>query len=267
MVLFMKPNHYTLAEPSQDSLNPRKEELIEMLVGFVEQIGGVEKLVISDEMIMLDIEYAAEHYGGFEGDFVSQVSSTSQRMALLKRAKRVVLRRYFQEYVDQIDQRRNEIEELDDEEKSALSGFETIEWELANYLPDFIGRPPEFPQNHAWLMRDDQRFFGKPLSPHDRRYWTKQLLGAAGLGAQPVVYFVSLDDPSKVKIGWTGNLPRKLTFFRNSTPSEPTVHVTLRGGYSLEQQLHRRFKADRIVREWFHLSPDIVAFIGEHLSK
>jgi hypothetical protein len=263
----MDSDRSTLAKPSQNSLNPRNEELFEMLVDFVERIGGVENLVIADEMLLIDIEYAAEHFGGFEGDFVSQIPAASQRMVLLKRAKRDALRRYFQEYVDQVEQRRNEIEELDDEEKSGLSGFETIEWELANYLPDFVGRPPDFPQNHAWLMRDDQRFFGKPLSPHDRRYWTKQLLAAAGLGDQPVVYFVSLDDPSKVKIGWTGNLPRKLTFFRNSTPSEPTVHVTLRGGYSLEQQLHRRFKADRIVREWFRLSPDIDAFIRERVRK
>lgn len=252
----------TIAEPSQYSLNPRNEELFETIVGFVERIGGVERLVISDEMIMIDIEYAAERWGGFESDFVTQVPTRSERMVLLKRAKRAAFRRYWQEYIDLIDQRRHEIEELDDEERSALSGFETIEWELANYLPDFLGRPLEFPRDHAWLMRDDRRFFGKPLSPHDRKYWTKQLLAAAGLINQPVVYFVSLDDPSKVKIGWTGNLPRKLTFFRNSTPSEPTVHVTLRGGYDLEQQLHRRFKANRIVREWFRLSPEIIEFIA-----
>lgn len=252
----------TIAEPSPDSLNYRDEELFEMIVGFVDRIGGVERLVISDEMIMIDIEYAAERWGGFESDFVSQVPARSERMVLLKRAKRAAFRRYWQEHIDLIDQRRNEIEELDDEGRAALSDVETIEWELANYLPDFPGRPPDFPRSHAWLMRDDQRFFGKPLSPHDRRYWTKQLLAAAGLSDQPVVYFVSLDDPSKVKIGWTGNLPRKLTFFRNSTPSEPTVHVTLPGGYDLEQQLHRRFKLDRIVREWFRLSPEIAAFMA-----
>lgn len=257
----MDSDRSTLAKPSQDSLNPRNEELFEMLVGFVERIGGVENLVISDEIIMIDIEYAADHFGGFESDFVRHVTTRSERMVLLKRAKRAALRRYFQQYVDLIDERRNEIEEMDDD-RAALSGFEMIEWELANYLPDFVGRPADFPRDHAWLMRDDRRFFGKPLSPHDRRYWTKQLLAAAGLIDQPVVYFVSLDDPAKVKIGWTGNLPRKLTYFRNSTPSEPTVHVTLRGGYDLEQELHRRFKADRIVREWFHLSPEIVAFMA-----
>jgi len=258
----MDSDNPTIAEPSPDSRNYRNEELFEILVGFVERIGGVEKLVISDEMIMVDIEYVAERFGGFESDFVRQVPARSQRMVLLKRAKRAALRRYFQEYVEAVDQRRNEIEEMDDQERVALSSVDTIEWELANYLPEFAGRPADFPQSHAWLMCDDRRFFGKPLSPHDRKYWSRQLLAAAGLNDQPVVYFVSLDDPAKVKIGWTGNLPRKLTFFRNSTPSEPTVHVTLPGGYELEQQLHRRFKADRIVREWFRLSPDIVAFIA-----
>lgn len=249
----------TLARLSQNPRNPRNDELLEVLIGFVQRIGGVENLVISDEMIMLDIEFVAERYGGFEADFVAQVPARSQRMILLKKAKRAALRRYFQEYVDAVDQLRHDIEEMDGEK---LSDVDTIEWELANYLPEFVGRPPGFPKDHAWLMRDDRRFFGAPFSRHDRWYWTKQLLAAAGLTDKPLVYFVSLDDPTTVKIGWTGNLPRKLTFFRNSTPSEPTVHLTLAGGHDLEQQLHHRFKADRIVREWFRLSPEIVAFIA-----
>lgn len=257
----MKTNSSTLAKPSQDSLNSRKEELFDSFVVFLEAIGGVEKLVISDEMTMIDIEYAAERWPGFEADLVKQVSSRLKRMILLKRAKRAVLRRYFQEYVDAVVDRKNEIDQMDDDERSALFDVETIEWDLANYLPEFIGRPVSFRRDHAWLLSPGKLFFGKPLSPHDVRHWTKQLLAAAGLTNRSVVYFVSLDDPSKVKIGWTGNMRQKLTVFRNSTPTEPTVHLTLLGGYDLEQQLHRRFKADRIVREWFRLSDEIKEFM------
>lgn len=251
----------TLSKPSQDSLYSREEELFEMFVDFLEGIGGVENLVISDEMIMMDLEYAAERWPGFEADLVARLPSRTQRMILLKRAKRAMLRRYFQEYIDEIADLRKDIDELDDEARALLFDVETIEWSLANYLPEFIGRPPGFRRDHAWLLREDRVFFGKPLSPHDIRHWTKQLLAAAGLSDQAVVYFVSLGDPSKVKIGRTDNLPRRLSSFRNGSPSEPVVHLTLRGGHDLEQSLHRRFKADRIVREWFRMSAAIAEFI------
>lgn len=256
----------TISKPSPDSHNPLKEELLEALVGFLEGIGGVD-LIISDEMVMSDLEYAAERWAGFEGDFVKLVPSRSKRMVLLQQAKRVVLWRYFQQFVELIAERRMEIEDLDEDERSNLSEVETLEWELANWLPEFVGRPSGFRRDHAWLISPDNRFFGQPLSPHYVKYWTKQLLSAAGLSNEAIVYFVSLDDPSKVKIGWTGNLPRKLSFFRNGTPSEPTVHLTLAGGYELEQELHRRFKADWIVREWFHLSPAILTFIEERKQR
>lgn len=260
----MKTNSSTLAKPSQDSLNSRKEELFDGFVAFLDGIGGVENLVISDEMIMTDIEYAAERWAGFEADFVKQLPSRPQRINLLKRAKRAALRCYFQEYVDAVADRKKEIDRMDDDERAELFDVETIEWDLANYLPEFIGRPASFRRDHAWLLSPGRLFFGRPLTAHDIRHWTKQLLAAAGLTNKSVVYFVSLDDPSKVKIGWTGNMRRKLTFFRNSTPTEPTVHLTLLGGYDLEQQLHRRFKADRIVREWFRVSEQIAAFIASH---
>lgn len=258
----MKSNSSTLAQPSPESRNSRKEELFDCFVVFLEGIGGVENLVISDEMIMIDIEYAAERWSGFEADLVRQVSSRPKRMLLLKRAKRAVLRRYFQDYVDAVADRKKEIDQMDDEQRAELFDVQTIEWDIANYLPEFIGRPAAFRRDHAWLLSPGRLFFGQPLSAHDVRHWTKQLLAAAGLTNKSVVYFVSLDDLSKVKIGWTGNMRRKLTFFRNSTPSEPTVHLTLLGGYDLEQQLHRRFKIDRIVREWFRLSPAIKEFIA-----
>lgn len=263
----MKSNSSTLAEPSPDSRNSRKEELFDSFVVFLEGIGGVENLVISDEMIMIDIEYAAQRWSGFESDLVKQVSSRPQRMILLKRAKRAALRRYFQEYVDAVADRKKEIDQMDDEDRSALFDVQTIEWDLANYLPEFIGRPASFRRDHAWLLSPGRLFFGQPLSVHDVRHWNKQLLAAAGLTNKSVVYFVSLDDPSKVKIGWTGNLRQKLTTFRNSTPSEPTVHLTLLGGYDLEQQMHRRFKAHRIVREWFRFSDEMKEFVAQNTQK
>jgi hypothetical protein len=259
----MKSNSSTLAQPSPDSLDSRKEELFEMFVIFLEGIGGVENLVISDEMIMNDLEYAAERWGGFEADVVTQLPSRPQRMVLLKRAKRAALRLYFQEYIDGIADRRQEIDQLDGEEKSELFDVETIEWDLANYLPDFIGRPASFRRDHAWLLAPGRRFFGEPLSPHYVRHWSRQLLAAAGLTNPSVVYFVSLADPAEVKIGVTGNFAHRLRSFRTASPVEPQVHLLIVGDRRLEAELHQHFKADHVAREWFRLSPAIAAFIAE----
>lgn len=254
----------TIAKLSPDYRNPREDELLESFVLFLEAIGGVEQLVISDAMIMGDIEYAAARCACFEADLVRQVSSRSRRMILLKRAKREVLRRYFQEYIEAIAQRKSEIDALDADEKAELSDVETVEWDLANYLPDFVGRPAAFKRQHAWLLSADNRFFGKPLSPYDIRYWSKQLLAAAGLTAYSVVYFVSLDNAAKVKIGFTTGFAHRLRAFRTASPVEPTVHLTMPGDRKLEDRLHERFRADQIDREWFHFSPAIKAFIAEN---
>lgn len=259
----MKSQSDTLAELSPNHRNPREEEAFEALVVFLEAIGGVEGLVISDEMILNDIEFAAGRWGGFESDFVAQVPSRTRRALLLKRAKRAALRRYFQEFVDEIAERKKELDELDDDERSKLADVETIEWNLANYIPEFIGRPATFRRDHAWLLSPGRLFFGQPLSPHYVRHWTRELLAAAGLTNHSVVYFVSLDIPERVKIGFTSNFVIRLRAFCTASSVEPTVHLTLSGGKALEDELHQRFAPDNIVREWFHLTPAIRAFIEE----
>jgi Meiotically Up-regulated Gene 113 (MUG113) protein len=259
----MKSNSDTIAKPSPTLSNPRNEALFVALVEFLEGIGGVD-LGISNEMILSDIKYVADRWGGFESDLVKQVPSSAQRMILLKRAKREVLRRYFQEFVDEITDQRREADEIEDPEERA-DGHRDIVQNLANYLPEFIGRPASVPRDHAWLM--SRSFFGSSLSAYDIRYWTKALLAAAGLTGQPVVYFVSFDDALVVKIGWAGNLKRRIRTFRTSTVLEPTVHLAIAGDRVLERQLHKRFEADRIRGELFRLSPAIAEFIASRKDR
>lgn len=259
----MNPNSNTLEKPSKDSRKSRNEELVLLLADFLEAVGGVD-LTISNEMILLDIDFVAQRSGSsFEADFVRQVPRRPERLLLLKRAKREVLRRFFQTYVDEIADLQRELDDLDDEEREEQ--YRALLQNLANYLPGFAGRPADIRKDHAWLMT--RSFFGARLSPHDLRYWTNQLLAAAGLIGQPVVYFISFDDPTVVKIGWAGNLRRRISALRVSAVSEPTVHLVLQGGKVLEGQLHKRFDADGIRGELFRLSPQILEFIKENAGQ
>lgn len=76
-----------------------------------------------------------------------------------------------------------------------------------------------------------------------------------------VVYFISIGDPSVVKIGFTTNMETRLRSLRTASPAEPHIHVTFEAGPLDESDLHRRFAADRINREWFRFSAEIAAFI------
>jgi len=76
-----------------------------------------------------------------------------------------------------------------------------------------------------------------------------------------VVYIIGPPNQDIVKIGTTTNLKSRLRSLRTAMPSEPVVYLTLPGSSALERELHLRFAADKIGREWFRRSPDIDNFI------
>ncbi|MCP3476109.1 GIY-YIG nuclease family protein [Bradyrhizobium sp. CCGUVB1N3] len=77
-----------------------------------------------------------------------------------------------------------------------------------------------------------------------------------------VVYLISTDNPAFVKIGFTTRLEDRLRSLRTASHVEPTIHLTIPGTQSLEQELHSRFEAARFNREWFRLTDDIKTFIA-----
>lgn len=76
---------------------------------------------------------------------------------------------------------------------------------------------------------------------------------------QPVVYFWVCG--AQVKIGFTGDLRRRLYQIRNTCPPESYLVGVVRGDMALEKELHNKFEKYHITREWFCLSNEIKEFI------
>lgn len=70
----------------------------------------------------------------------------------------------------------------------------------------------------------------------------------------PVVYYIRFGD--RVKIGTTFDLQARLSVIPHDE-----VLGTEPGSYALEKRRHRQFAADRVVGEWFRLSPGLIAHI------
>lgn len=86
------------------------------------------------------------------------------------------------------------------------------------------------------------------------RPWPDVRLGSGPRGS--VIYYVLF--ASRVKIGTTVNLPRRLA----ELPHDELL-ATEPGGYALEAQRHAEFAALRIGRtEWFHAGPALVAHVA-----
>lgn len=66
-----------------------------------------------------------------------------------------------------------------------------------------------------------------------------------------VVYIVGQPGNPRVKIGYTKNIRTRLVAYQTHSPIELEVLWTCYGGFALEQEIHREFKAFRIHGEWF----------------
>ncbi len=70
------------------------------------------------------------------------------------------------------------------------------------------------------------------------------------------VYFMEFGD--RVKIGFTTNLGKR----KQAVPND-RVLATIPGTLRTELEMHQRFAESRIHHEWFHKSPELMAFIQE----
>jgi hypothetical protein len=75
-----------------------------------------------------------------------------------------------------------------------------------------------------------------------------------------VVYFVQRG--SEIKIGYTNDMAKRLTNFRTATTEPFKVLLTIPATTVLEGYFHDKFAEDRIEREWFKASPELLAFIA-----
>jgi hypothetical protein len=208
--------------------------LIGSLVEKLFELGAPISLSASDAILCEDIELLRQ-------------MEPVQRRAALRKAKRDALQQYLCDCIDQI---------------AEAAGDGRLD--LETLLGGFVGTDsPVTPVTHATLH---QQFYGAPLSTRDIERWNRLANAAAqqptGEDREPIVYFLSTDDPTKVKIGYSAKFKHRLRALRTASPADPTVHLTIPGDKRFEAELRERFKADHIRREWFKFSTEIKAFIA-----
>ena len=79
-----------------------------------------------------------------------------------------------------------------------------------------------------------------------------------------MIYFVQMDCPNGfIKIGVAVELAQRIDKLQNASPYGLNLVRVLPGGVTEERELHRRFAASHVRREWFRPTDDLVAFIEE----
>ena len=83
--------------------------------------------------------------------------------------------------------------------------------------------------------------------------------------AADVVYFIRNRASGLVKIGLTNNLARRLTEIQMHGGAEVEALGYVQGSYALERELHHRWRSHRVLGEWFHPTPDLMAWAAMSL--
>lgn len=77
------------------------------------------------------------------------------------------------------------------------------------------------------------------------------------------VYFITYESlPGYVKIGFTTNLAERLKTFQTYNPTPVKVLKTEEGTRATEKDFHKRFEKYKANSEWFHLTDEVLEYIG-----
>lgn len=79
-----------------------------------------------------------------------------------------------------------------------------------------------------------------------------------------MIYFIRSDDGSKIKIGWTGDLKRRLPELSSQFDCKFEVLAIADGRLNEESSLHDKFAKFRIEREFFEPSDELLDYIKEN---
>jgi hypothetical protein len=82
-----------------------------------------------------------------------------------------------------------------------------------------------------------------------------------------VIYFVKRSDDSRIKIGTTACLSRRLKELAKEFGDDLVVLAVTEGNLDGERGLHRRFAHLQTVGEWFEPSDDLLGFIVAECQK
>lgn len=77
-----------------------------------------------------------------------------------------------------------------------------------------------------------------------------------------MIYFITAREVGRVKIGRTGNVIARVAAIQSHSPVSVLLERVLEGGADLERELHERFASDRVLNEWFDLTPRIEKFMS-----
>lgn len=77
------------------------------------------------------------------------------------------------------------------------------------------------------------------------------------------VYFLGAGDGSRVKIGWSRNITRRLVALQTGAHQTLTVLHASPGGMSLERALHRVLASRRLRGEWFDNSDGFLVEVAD----
>jgi DNA-binding XRE family transcriptional regulator len=78
-----------------------------------------------------------------------------------------------------------------------------------------------------------------------------------------MIYFLK-DENNYVKIGFSTDVIKRIYHLRTSSPYKSDVLLIIKGDYSLEQELHKKFKDSLKSGEWFLFSKEIESFINDN---
>jgi len=172
-----------------------------------------------------------------DSDILRYLPTMAERRRWLRKAKAEIIRRKIQERVDEIAE--------------AHEGEDGV---LVEVLLEAFPKDLEFHKN---------------LTQVQRQMWIdKSSLAACGrsnemTAREPTNYFIACGD-DLIKIGYTTNLRSRLRSLRTATPKELRVLLVIPGTHDDEQELHRKFEAYRVGREWFSRCDAITEFIASH---
>jgi hypothetical protein len=170
-----------------------------------------------------------------DSDILRYLPTAAEKRKWLRKAKAEITRHAIQERVDEI----TEVWESRDEIRIRV----------------LMGAFPEDLKLH------------KNLSRSQRKMWiNKAELAACGRSdevavREPVVYFISTED-DLIKIGYTTSLRSRIRSLRTASPKELSVLLVVPGSRDDERQLHNRFEAFRVGRQWFRRCDPIMDFIA-----
>ncbi len=82
--------------------------------------------------------------------------------------------------------------------------------------------------------------------------------------AHGFVYFIESGCGGPIKIGYAGNPYTRLDTLQCGNPDELYLLAVIPGDQVDEKNLHRRFRLDNTVGEWFAPSPELWALVREH---